>query len=162
MTDALNIIKGPKDAATNYFKEKTTEKLIVAFTPSIKSSLDKTDATKYYGNLVNTYNVFPLTIKKVNPDLIGYVTGKAVDALFDQVAKEEANIRANPLARTTDILKKVFGGLIKIISYAYQSGIKLRLLAWSFYCFINLFSKSLKEHICKQNCFSEFAVLFHF
>jgi hypothetical protein len=46
----------------------------------------------------------------VNPDLTAYVVGKAVDALFDQIAKEEANIRANPLARTTDILKKVFGG----------------------------------------------------
>ena len=48
--------------------------------------------------------------EKVNPDLTNYVVGKAVDALFDQIAKEEANIRANPLARTTEILKKVFGG----------------------------------------------------
>ncbi len=111
--DALNIIKGSKDAATLYFKQKTTEKLIAAFTPSIKNSLDKTDATKYYTNLVNTYNAFPLTLKKANPDLTGYVTGKAVDALFDQVAKEEANIRANPMARTTDILKKVFGSIGK-------------------------------------------------
>lgn len=110
LKDALNIIKGSKDAATNYFKEKTKQKLIVAFTPSIKSSLDKTDATKYYGNIITTYNKLPTTFKKIDPDLTGYVVGKAVDALFDQVAREEANIRANPLARTTDILKKVFGG----------------------------------------------------
>jgi Protein of unknown function (DUF4197) len=110
LTDALNIIKGSKDAATNYFKEKTKSKLITAFTPSVQSSLEKTDATKYYGDIVNTYNKLPTTFKKVNPDLTSYVVGKAVDALFDQVAKEEANIRANPLARTTDILKKVFGG----------------------------------------------------
>lgn len=109
VTDALNIIKGPKNAATEYFKQKTTEKLIAAFTPSVKSSLDKTDATKYYTDIVNTYNGFPTTFKKVNPDLTSFVVGKAVDALFDQVAKEEANIRANPLARTSDILKKVFG-----------------------------------------------------
>ena len=113
LKDALNIIKGPKDAATNYFKEKTKEKLIVAFTPSVKSSLDRTNATKYYGDIVTTYNKLPTTFKKSNPDLTSYVVGKAVDALFDQVAKEEANIRANPVARTTDILKKVFGGVIK-------------------------------------------------
>lgn len=106
--DALNIVKGQKDAATQYFKGKTTEKLIAAFSPAIKSSLDKVSATKYYGDVINTYNNFPTTFKKVNPDLTSYVVGKAVDALFDQVAKEEANIRANPLARTTDILKKVF------------------------------------------------------
>lgn len=109
LTDALNIVKGPKDAATNYFKEKTKEKLIIAFTPSVKTSLDKVDATKYYSNIVNSYNNLPTTFKKINPDLTSYVVGKAVDALFDQVAKEEANIRTNPLARTSDILKKVFG-----------------------------------------------------
>ena len=110
LTDALNIIKGSKDAATNYFKEKTKQKLITAFTPSVKSSLDKTEATKYYSGIVTTYNKLPTTFKKVDPDLTSYVVGKAIDALFDQVAKEEANIRANPLARTSDILKKVFGG----------------------------------------------------
>jgi uncharacterized protein DUF4197 len=109
LTDALNIIKGPKDGATKYFKEKTVQQLITAFTPSVKSSLDKTDATKYYADIINTYNKLPTTFKKVNPDLTSYVVGRAVDALFDQVAKEEANIRANPLARGTDILKKVFG-----------------------------------------------------
>ncbi len=109
LTDALNILKGNKDAATNYFKEKTKLKLITAFTPSVKTSLDKVDATKYYADLVTTYNKIPTTFKKADPNLTNYVVGKAVDALFDQVAKEEANIRANPLARGSDILKKVFG-----------------------------------------------------
>jgi hypothetical protein len=109
LTDALNIIRGPKDAATNYFKDKTKEKLIIAFAPSVKSSLDKVDATKYYTNIITSYNNLPTTFKKINPDLTSYVVGRSVDALFDQVAKEEANIRANPLARSTDILKKVFG-----------------------------------------------------
>jgi len=113
LTDALNIVKGPKDAATQYFKKMTTDSLIKAFTPPVKSSLDKTQATKYYTDLITSYNKFPTTFKKVNPDLTSYVVGKAVDALFDQVAKEEANIRANPVARTSDILKKVFGGVIK-------------------------------------------------
>jgi hypothetical protein len=110
--DALNILKGNKDAATQYFKQKTTEKLIAAFTPSVKNSLDKVEATKYYADMVNTYNKFPTTFKKINPDLPSYVVSKAVDALFDQVAKEEANIRTNPVARTSDLLKKVFGSKI--------------------------------------------------
>lgn len=110
LTDALKIVSGGKDAATQYFKQKTTEKLVVAFKPSVQSSLDKVEATKYYGDIVTTYNNFPTTFKKINPDLTSFVVGKAVDALFDQVAKEEANIRTNPLARGSDILKKVFGG----------------------------------------------------
>jgi hypothetical protein len=107
--EAINIVKGSKDAATQYFKDKTTQKLIAAFMPAIRSSLEKVNATKYYGDVVNTYNNFPTTLKKINPDLPSYVAGKAVDALFDKIAKEEENIRANPLARTTDILKRVFG-----------------------------------------------------
>jgi hypothetical protein len=109
ITDAINIIRGPKDAATGYFRNKTTDKLVAAFSPVIKQSLDKFSATKYYTDVVSTYNNFPTTLNKLNPDLPSYVVSKAVDALFDQIAQEEANIRANPVARTTDILKKVFG-----------------------------------------------------
>lgn len=107
--DAINIVRGPKDAATNYFRDKTTNKLIAAFSPIVKNSLDKVNATKYYADVINTYNNFPTTFTKINPDLPSYVVGKAVDALFDQVAREEANIRENPIARTTELLRKVFG-----------------------------------------------------
>jgi hypothetical protein len=86
------------------------DKLTIAFLPVIKTSLDKVNATKYYGDIVNTYNNFPTTFKKLNPDLPNFVTERATNALFDLVAKEEKNIRENPVARTTDILKKVFGG----------------------------------------------------
>ena len=109
LTDALGIVRGNKDAATQYFKRNTSQELITALTPPIEASLDRTNATKYYANIANTYNRLPTSFNKVNPDLTDYVVGKAVDALFDQMAKEEANIRANPLARTTEILKKVFG-----------------------------------------------------
>ena len=111
LMDAINIVRGPKDAATNYFKDKTRNALLAAFLPSVKTSLDKVNATKYYGDIVTTYNNFPTTIKKINPDLPGFVVEKATDALFDQIAKEEANIRENPVARTTEILRKVFGGI---------------------------------------------------
>lgn len=110
LTDALNIIRGDKDEATKYFKDKTKQKLIIAFTPSVKTSLDKAEATKHYTDIITSYNKLPTTFKKVNSDLTSYVVGRAIDALFDQVAKEEANIRVNPLARTSGILKKVFGG----------------------------------------------------
>jgi len=113
IADAINILKGPDNAATQYFKQKTTDKLVAAFTPIIKGSLEKFSATKYYTDVISTYNNFPTTLKKVNPDLTSYVVDKAVSALFDQVAKEEANIRANPVARTTDILKRVFGWAAK-------------------------------------------------
>ena len=107
--DALGLVGGRNDAATAYFRERTSADLVAAFTPSVKASLDRTRATKYYGDIVTSYNRLPLAVEKVDPDLTAYVVGKAVDALFDQIAREEANIRANPLARTTDILKKVFG-----------------------------------------------------
>ena len=83
--------------------------MIAAFSPSVKASLDKVEATKYYGDLVNGYNRLPTTRNKLNPDLTAYVVGKTVDALFDQIAKEELEIRENPVKRTTEILKKVFG-----------------------------------------------------
>ena len=109
--DAWNIIRGEQDAATRYFREKTTAKLTAAFAPIIQRSLDKLDATRHYSEIISDYNRLPTTFNKLNPDLPGYVTEKAVDALFDQVAKEEANIRSNPRARTTEILKKVFGSV---------------------------------------------------
>jgi len=111
--DAINIVRGSKDAATNYFRQKTTDNLIAAFSPTIRTSLDRLNATRYYADVINTYNNFPTTFKKINPDLPSYVVGKAVDALFDQIAREEANIRENPVARTTELLRKVFGGIIR-------------------------------------------------
>lgn len=107
--DAINIIKGQKNAATEYFRQKTTDKLIAAFTPIIKSSLDKFSATKYYTDVINTYNNFPTTINKLNPDLPSFVVNKAIAALFDQIAQEEINIRSNVAARSTEVMKKVFG-----------------------------------------------------
>ncbi len=109
LSDAIGLVRNGDTSATHFFREKTTDKLIAAFLPVIKSSLDKVDATKYYGDIVNKYNNFPTTFKKLNPDLPGFVTAKATNALFDQIAKEEVNIRQNFAARTTDILRKVFG-----------------------------------------------------
>ncbi|MBK8609679.1 MAG: DUF4197 domain-containing protein [Chitinophagaceae bacterium] len=109
--DAIGLVRNGDTSATHFFREKTTAALVSAFTPVIKSSLDKVNATKYYGDMVTKYNSLPF-VKKVNPDLTGYVTTKATNALFDLVAQEERNIRNNFAARTTDLLKKVFGGFL--------------------------------------------------
>ena len=110
--DAIGLVKNGDTSATHFFREKTTAQLTAAFLPVIKSSLAKVDATKYYGDMVTKYNSLPFVFNKVNPDLAGFVTMKATNALFDMVAKEEKNIRNNFAARTTDLLKKVFGGIL--------------------------------------------------
>lgn len=109
IADAIGLVRNGDTSATHFFRVKTTDNLIAAFLPVIRNSLDKLDATKYYADVVNTYNNFPTTFKKLNPDLPGFVTWKATDALFDLVAKEERNIRENIAARTTELLRKVFG-----------------------------------------------------
>ena len=109
LQDAIGLVKNGNSSSTHFFRLKTTDKLTAAFNPVIKASLDKVDATKYYGDLVNKYNNLPTTFKKVNPDLSAFVTERATNAMFDLIAKEEVNIRTNFNARSTDILKKVFG-----------------------------------------------------
>ena len=109
IADAIGLVRNGDTSATHFFRVKTTDNLVAAFLPVIRNSLDKLDATKYYADVVNTYNNFPTTFKKLNPDLPGFVTWRATDALFDLVAKEERNIRQNIAARTTELLRKVFG-----------------------------------------------------
>ncbi len=105
--DAWGILKGEDNAATSYLQSKTTADLKAKFQPVIKQALDKTNATKYYSDLVNTYNKIPF-VEKVNPNLDEYATDRALSGLFTLVAEEEKNIRDNPVARTTELLKKVF------------------------------------------------------
>jgi hypothetical protein len=108
--DAWAILKGEQNAATNYLKRTTSAQLKEKFKPVIQNSLNKVNATKYYGDLVNTYNKIPL-VEKVNPNLDDYATDRAIEGLFIMIAKEEKNIRQDPLARTTELLKKVFGSV---------------------------------------------------
>jgi hypothetical protein len=106
--DAISILRGDKNAATMFLKRTTSAQLIAAFEPFIIKSLEKTQATKYYTDIASSYNRIPL-VTKINPDLKGYATQKAIDGLFVLVEEEEAKIRENPLARTTELLKRVFG-----------------------------------------------------
>ncbi|MDP9047137.1 MAG: DUF4197 domain-containing protein [Bacteroidota bacterium] len=107
LKDVTNILLGSQDAATQYFKQTTTGPLTASFKPVIQNSLNKTGATRYYGDAANQYNQVPF-VRKVNPDISGYVTQKAIDGLFYQIALEELNIRKNIGARSTPLLQKIF------------------------------------------------------
>jgi hypothetical protein len=107
-SDAWSILKGDKNAATMYLQRTTSQALMTAFSPIVDKALQKTQATKYYTDIATYYNKVPF-VQRINPDLKAYATQKAIDGLFVLVAEEEARIRENPLARTTDLLKRVFG-----------------------------------------------------
>ena len=107
IADAKNILFGSDTAATAYFRAKTSEQLYQAFSPQIRTSLDQVGAAKAWTDVTSRYNKIPL-VKKVETDLVRYATNKALDGLFLKLADEEKRIRENPIARTTELLKKVF------------------------------------------------------
>ena len=114
IADVKNILLGAENAATQYFENKTTNSLEDKFKPIIESSLTKVGATKYWSDVIGRYNKIPL-MTPIEADLSNYVTQKAIDGLFYEIAKEELKIRENAAARTTLLLQKVFG-------YAAQQG----------------------------------------
>ena len=79
--DVKNVLMGDDMAATNYLKSKTTTQLQAAFQPKIQASLNKVNATKYWTDLVNTYNKIPL-VTKLNPDLDAFVTEQAIQGFL--------------------------------------------------------------------------------
>lgn len=109
INDGLNILKGGNGAATAFLRTATTAALTAAFRPVIQASLNKVGATAYWGDLTRIYNGLPITRNKINEDLSAYVTERALNGLFVNIAQEEEKIRTNPAARVTDLLGKVFG-----------------------------------------------------
>jgi hypothetical protein len=105
--DAWGILKGESNAATEYLKRVTSVQLKEKFKPVIQQALSNVNATKYYGDIVNSYNQIPF-VQDVNPNLDDYATEKAMEGLFIMIAKEEKSIRENPAARTTELLRRVF------------------------------------------------------
>ena len=108
ITDGINILRGSDTSATSYLRAKTNTALTQSFSPVIKSSLDKVNATQYWEKIITTYNSIPLIGKKMNPDLVGYVTDKSLSGIYTEIATQEKDIRANPAARTSALLQKVF------------------------------------------------------
>jgi len=105
--DAVSILRGPDDAATQYLSRATSAQLKDKFKPIIQRTLDMTNASGLYTKLIDAYNKIPF-VQKMNPSLDEYATGKTVEGLFIVIAGEEKNIRSNPAARTSELLKKVF------------------------------------------------------
>lgn len=106
--DARKILAGSDTAATDYFKGKTTDKLVAAFRPVVDKSMNEVGVTRQYKKLVGRYEGIPFT-KSVVFDVDQYVVKKAMDGLFYVLGQEEKKIRNNPAARVTDLLKEVFG-----------------------------------------------------
>lgn len=106
--DVQQILLGENNAATQYFQRTTTNSLSEKFSPIIDNSLEKVEATKYWDDIMTRYNKVPL-VKPVNTNLTAYVTEKAIQGLFIEIAKEELKIREQVSARTSPLLQKVFG-----------------------------------------------------
>ncbi len=106
--DGFAILKGTDTSATNYLRKATYNPLKDKFKPVVKEAIATVKVTSYWTPLVTTYNKLP-GVKKQNPDLDEYVTNKAINGLMLMIADEEINIRKNPIARVSDLLKKVFG-----------------------------------------------------
>lgn len=111
--DALGILKGPEDAATQYFRKTSGAKLLEAFRPIVQTATAQAGVTSAYKRLMKKAGPLAQLAGKDATDLDGYVTEQAVDGLFTLIAAEEKRIRQDPLARTSELLRKVFGAIGK-------------------------------------------------
>ncbi len=108
LDDVMGIYKGPDDAATQYFKSKMSVPLAAVMKPVVDESLSNVGAVTTYDNAMASYNDLPFA-PQVDVDLGDYVVEKGMDGIFYYLAKEEAAIRQDPVKRTTDLLRRVFG-----------------------------------------------------
>lgn len=111
--DGFSILNGGDGAATKFLKDNTSQQLVQAFSPKVEAAISKVKLTDYWNPIITKYNAAMNFTggQKLNPDLNEYVTQKAIDGLFHMVSKEENKIRKDPVARVTDLLKKVFGSI---------------------------------------------------
>jgi Protein of unknown function (DUF4197) len=122
ITDGKGILNGPDDAATQYFRRTTQTNLFTKFYPVVQKATESVGVTSEYKAMMakfSSVNTFGGLFGKSSPaalnavDIDSYVTDKALDGLFKMVAEEEKDIRTNPVARTSDLLQKVFGSATK-------------------------------------------------
>ncbi len=107
IADAFGILRGGDTAATDYLRGRTSETLRRRFEPIIAAKMEKVGLYRTYGALAEVYNGLPFTNRPA-VDLESYLTGKALGGLFTTLAEEETRIREDPVARTTELLRKVF------------------------------------------------------
>ncbi|HET6757588.1 MAG TPA: DUF4197 domain-containing protein [Burkholderiales bacterium] len=110
VTDAKNILTGPDDAATKYFRKSTQTQLTEKFLPIVKEATDKVGLAQQYNDFAATGAQFGL-VKKEDAKIENYVTTKALDGLYLMIAEQERSLRQNPVEATTSIAKKIFGAI---------------------------------------------------
>jgi hypothetical protein len=108
LDDAMQIYKGPDDAATRYFQKKMSAPLAAQMTPIVQQSLADAGAVQSFQNVMKRYKSLPFA-SDVDANLTSYVVDRGMDGIFHYVAKEEAAIRKDPAKQTTDLLRRVFG-----------------------------------------------------
>jgi len=109
VADAFGILNGDDTAATAYFRSRTQTALRSRFHPIVLEKMNEVGLSRMYGKIADTYNSLPLAGTPQLVDLDEYVTDRALAGLFTALAQEERKIRQDPLARTTDLLRRVFG-----------------------------------------------------
>ena len=111
LEDAKGILGGGDTAATEFFEKKTRDRLFETFKPVVVKNMEQVGTARVYKEMLGKYEALPLASLAGKPslDLDSYVTNKSLDGLFKMVGEEEKKIRNTPAARTTDLLKKVFG-----------------------------------------------------
>ncbi|MEJ2199414.1 MAG: DUF4197 domain-containing protein [Desulfuromonadaceae bacterium] len=107
LPDAMGILRGGDTAATDYFRDKTSASLRQKFIPIIQEKMGQVGLYSQYNQLLKAYSALPFVTKPAF-DLDGYVADRGLDGLFAVLAQKEQDIRANPAARTTELLKRVF------------------------------------------------------
>ena len=107
LEDSKKILMGPDNAATEYFRKRTSERLKREYMEIIRKKMSEIKLVGYFNSLIQKYNALAFS-KPINIDLESYVTDEALKGLFSIIEKTEKDIRENPMARTSDLLKKVF------------------------------------------------------
>jgi hypothetical protein len=111
--DALSILNGGDNAATNLLRTRTTPQITEAFRPIIARSMSKHNVEQAWAQVFSVYNTLPIIKARVNTDLTGYVTERALNGLFTAIAGEEKKIRLDPVGTGSDIITRVFGSIKK-------------------------------------------------
>jgi len=109
LDDAREILTGPEDAATQYFRRTSTDELRQALRPIVDRHLAEAGALQVYDQVVQAYDAIPFT-SAPRADMTAYTVDRALAGIFHYVAREEARIRENPAARGTDLVRRIFGG----------------------------------------------------
>jgi hypothetical protein len=110
LADAREILTGGDDAATQYFRKVSYDKLEKRFLPIVKETTDKVALSQQYNRFVGQAATYGL-VDAQDSNVEGYVTRKALDGLFTMIAEEERAIRTDPLGQSSEILEKVFGSI---------------------------------------------------